>query len=122
MYTGLLAMNNKTDIVTNMESRFPAMLVLWLGREFYKVKHGLTGSGCSGIPDLGDHFGDLATNLATCRCLWAFLFDSMGAGAGAGSCRWGFLCFPGGLFCLTPFLGRLARRGYQKKKFGDLGD
>ncbi|GBM87848.1 hypothetical protein AVEN_116842-1 [Araneus ventricosus] len=23
-----------------MESRFPAMLVLWLGREFYKVKHG----------------------------------------------------------------------------------
>ncbi|GBN50162.1 hypothetical protein AVEN_262817-1 [Araneus ventricosus] len=25
-----------------MESRFPAMLVLWLGREFYKVKHGVT--------------------------------------------------------------------------------
>ncbi|GBM28404.1 hypothetical protein AVEN_127453-1, partial [Araneus ventricosus] len=52
-----------------MESHFPAMLVLWLGREFYKVKHGVTGSGCSGIPDLGDepggHFDDLATNLAT---------------------------------------------------------
>ncbi|GBM36014.1 hypothetical protein AVEN_78108-1 [Araneus ventricosus] len=27
-------------IVTNMESRFPAMQILWLGREFYKVKHG----------------------------------------------------------------------------------
>ncbi|GBO10643.1 hypothetical protein AVEN_29623-1 [Araneus ventricosus] len=25
-----------------MESRFPAMRVLWLGREFYKVKHGVT--------------------------------------------------------------------------------
>ncbi|GBN45787.1 hypothetical protein AVEN_220005-1, partial [Araneus ventricosus] len=52
--------------VTNMESRFPAMLVLWLGRELYKVKHGVTGSGCSGILDLGgelgDHFGDLVTN------------------------------------------------------------
>ncbi|GBM91083.1 hypothetical protein AVEN_135105-1 [Araneus ventricosus] len=55
--------------VTNMESRFPAMLVLWLGTEFYKVKHGVKGSDCSGIPDLGeelgDYFGDLATNLAT---------------------------------------------------------
>ncbi|GBO44350.1 hypothetical protein AVEN_129181-1, partial [Araneus ventricosus] len=25
-----------------MESRFPAMQVLWLGRKFYKVKHGVT--------------------------------------------------------------------------------
>ncbi|GBN86476.1 hypothetical protein AVEN_182861-1, partial [Araneus ventricosus] len=31
-------------IVTSMESRFPAMRVLWLGREFYKVKHGVTSS------------------------------------------------------------------------------
>ncbi|GBN64388.1 hypothetical protein AVEN_67937-1 [Araneus ventricosus] len=31
-------------IVTVMESRFPAMQVLWLGREFYKVKHGLTSA------------------------------------------------------------------------------
>ncbi|GBN85477.1 hypothetical protein AVEN_206610-1 [Araneus ventricosus] len=27
-----------------MESRFPAMQVLWLGREFYKVKHGVTSA------------------------------------------------------------------------------
>ncbi|GBO45264.1 hypothetical protein AVEN_28281-1 [Araneus ventricosus] len=32
-----------------MESRFPAMLVLWLGRDLYKVKHGVTDCGCSGI-------------------------------------------------------------------------
>ncbi|GBO21010.1 hypothetical protein AVEN_52982-1 [Araneus ventricosus] len=31
-------------IVTNMESRFPAVRVLWLGREFYKVKHGVTSA------------------------------------------------------------------------------
>ncbi|GBM55918.1 hypothetical protein AVEN_55856-1 [Araneus ventricosus] len=30
--------------VTNMESRFPAMRVLWLGREFHKVKHGVTSA------------------------------------------------------------------------------
>ncbi|GBO03703.1 hypothetical protein AVEN_39836-1 [Araneus ventricosus] len=42
-----------------MGSRFPATLVLWLGREFYKVKHGLTGSDCSWIPYLGDNFVDL---------------------------------------------------------------
>ncbi|GBN63406.1 hypothetical protein AVEN_3489-1 [Araneus ventricosus] len=28
---------------------------LIVGREFYKGKHGVTGSGHSGIPDLGDH-------------------------------------------------------------------
>ncbi|GBN18421.1 hypothetical protein AVEN_151808-1 [Araneus ventricosus] len=32
------------NTVTNMESRFPAMQVLWLGREFYKVKHGVTSA------------------------------------------------------------------------------
>ncbi|GBN21466.1 hypothetical protein AVEN_27845-1 [Araneus ventricosus] len=72
MYTGHLTMNSKIGIVTNMESRFPAMLVLRLGSEFYKVKHGVTGSGCSGIPDLGDelgdHFGDLATNDDSRKC------------------------------------------------------
>ncbi|GBN97897.1 hypothetical protein AVEN_171223-1 [Araneus ventricosus] len=46
------------NIVTNMESRFPEMLVLWLGREFYKVKHGVTGSDCSWNPDPGDELGD----------------------------------------------------------------
>ncbi|GBO24844.1 hypothetical protein AVEN_96730-1 [Araneus ventricosus] len=34
--------------VTNMERRFPAMLVLWLEREFYKAKHGVMDFGCSG--------------------------------------------------------------------------
>ncbi|GBN95389.1 hypothetical protein AVEN_241687-1 [Araneus ventricosus] len=49
----------KEYIVPNMESRFPAMFVLWLGREFYKVKHGVTYFGRPGIPDLGDHFGNI---------------------------------------------------------------
>ncbi|GBM01922.1 hypothetical protein AVEN_269535-1 [Araneus ventricosus] len=46
------------NIVTNMESRFPAMLVLWLGREFYRGKYGMTGSIQARTPDLGDHLGD----------------------------------------------------------------
>ncbi|GBM62808.1 hypothetical protein AVEN_19797-1 [Araneus ventricosus] len=40
-----------------MERRFPAMLVLWLGREFYRAECGMTGSIQAWIPDLGD-FGD----------------------------------------------------------------
>ncbi|GBM49735.1 hypothetical protein AVEN_36356-1 [Araneus ventricosus] len=35
---------DKENTVTNMESRFLAMHVLWLGREFYKVKHGVTSA------------------------------------------------------------------------------
>ncbi|GBL87653.1 hypothetical protein AVEN_133501-1, partial [Araneus ventricosus] len=39
---GLAFSTVQEDIVTNMESSlFPAMQVLWLGREFYKVKHGV---------------------------------------------------------------------------------
>ncbi|GBM93039.1 hypothetical protein AVEN_81085-1 [Araneus ventricosus] len=40
--------------VTNMECRFPAMLVLWLGREFYRGKYRMTGNGQTWTPDLGD--------------------------------------------------------------------
>ncbi|GBN85578.1 hypothetical protein AVEN_138051-1 [Araneus ventricosus] len=36
--------NMHEAIVTNMESRFPAMRVLWLRRELYKVKHGVTSA------------------------------------------------------------------------------
>ncbi|GBM32265.1 hypothetical protein AVEN_275033-1 [Araneus ventricosus] len=43
--------------VTNMESCFPAMRVLWLGREFYRGKHEMTDSSHVWTPDLGD-FGD----------------------------------------------------------------
>ncbi|GBN70578.1 hypothetical protein AVEN_261286-1 [Araneus ventricosus] len=41
-----------------MESRFPAMRVLWLGREFYRGKYGMTSSSHVWFPDLGDHLGD----------------------------------------------------------------
>ncbi|GBM81792.1 hypothetical protein AVEN_151772-1 [Araneus ventricosus] len=44
--------------VTNMESLFLAMLVLWLGREFYRGKYGMTGSWQAWTPDPGDHLGD----------------------------------------------------------------
>ncbi|GBM76293.1 hypothetical protein AVEN_81843-1 [Araneus ventricosus] len=46
-------------------SRIPAMLVLKLGREFYRGKYGMTGSSQTWTPDLDNEFGDLETNLAT---------------------------------------------------------
>ncbi|GBL86827.1 hypothetical protein AVEN_154041-1 [Araneus ventricosus] len=46
------------DIVTNMESHFPAMRVLGLGREFYKDKYVMTSSSQVWSPDLGDKFRD----------------------------------------------------------------
>ncbi|GBN13554.1 hypothetical protein AVEN_37380-1 [Araneus ventricosus] len=63
--TTLTFLQHKLPIVTNMESRFPAMRVLWLGREFYRDKYGMTSSSHVWFPDLGDHLGDFATNLAT---------------------------------------------------------
>ncbi|GBO39755.1 hypothetical protein AVEN_119646-1 [Araneus ventricosus] len=51
-------------IVTVMESRFPAMQVLWLGREFYKVKHGVTSATLVARMTLATN---LATILATNR-------------------------------------------------------
>ncbi|GBL78550.1 hypothetical protein AVEN_65153-1 [Araneus ventricosus] len=42
------------NIVTNMESPFPAMLVLWLGRELCKGKYGMTGSSQAWTLDFGD--------------------------------------------------------------------
>ncbi|GBO33513.1 hypothetical protein AVEN_31712-1 [Araneus ventricosus] len=41
-----------------MESRFPAMLVLWLGRKFYRGKNGMTGSSQAWTPDLCVKLGD----------------------------------------------------------------
>ncbi|GBM76665.1 hypothetical protein AVEN_94255-1 [Araneus ventricosus] len=46
-----------------MESRFPAMQVLWLGREFYKVKHGVTSATLMAPMTL-------ATNLAAILVIW----------------------------------------------------
>ncbi|GBN30543.1 hypothetical protein AVEN_174244-1 [Araneus ventricosus] len=40
-----------------MESRFPAMRVLRLGREFYRGKYGMTDSSRFWSPDLGDKLG-----------------------------------------------------------------
>ncbi|GBN08653.1 hypothetical protein AVEN_257544-1 [Araneus ventricosus] len=50
------------DIVTNMESRFPAMQVLWLGREFYNVKHGVTSATVMVPLTLATILATLATN------------------------------------------------------------
>ncbi|GBN46526.1 hypothetical protein AVEN_193047-1 [Araneus ventricosus] len=47
-----------------MGSRFPAMLVLWLGREFYKGKYGMPGSSQAWTPDLGDELGDYLRDFA----------------------------------------------------------
>ncbi|GBO38951.1 hypothetical protein AVEN_73504-1 [Araneus ventricosus] len=51
--TGSMDRTFKT-IVTNMGNRFPAMLVLLLGKEFYRGKYGMTGSSQDWSPDLGD--------------------------------------------------------------------
>ncbi|GBM44137.1 hypothetical protein AVEN_93777-1 [Araneus ventricosus] len=48
----------KIHIVTNMESRFPEMCVLWLGREFYRDKYEMTDSSHVWTPDLGEKLGD----------------------------------------------------------------
>ncbi|GBL92677.1 hypothetical protein AVEN_119077-1 [Araneus ventricosus] len=47
------------NIVTNMGSRFPAMLVAWLGRQFYRGMYGNSGVMEPSTPDLGDEMWDL---------------------------------------------------------------
>ncbi|GBM89239.1 hypothetical protein AVEN_53950-1 [Araneus ventricosus] len=58
-------------IVTNMECRFPAVLVSWLGREFYRGIYGNAGEIEPSTPDLGDklsdHFGDEMWDLKSAR-------------------------------------------------------
>ncbi|GBN30548.1 hypothetical protein AVEN_221712-1 [Araneus ventricosus] len=46
-----------------MESRFPAMRVLRLGREFYRGKYGMTDSSRVWSPDLGDKLGDFGDEI-----------------------------------------------------------
>ncbi|GBN64808.1 hypothetical protein AVEN_180867-1 [Araneus ventricosus] len=64
-----LIANHCIHIVTSMESRFSAMRVLWLGREFYKVKHGVTSATLMARMTL-------ATNLATILAIWRQIDDS----------------------------------------------
>ncbi|GBM26297.1 hypothetical protein AVEN_66532-1 [Araneus ventricosus] len=49
--------------VTNTESRFPAVRVLRLGREFYRGKYGMTGSSHVWFPDLGDKLDDFGAEI-----------------------------------------------------------
>ncbi|GBN20307.1 hypothetical protein AVEN_83400-1 [Araneus ventricosus] len=46
-----------------MGSRFPAMGVLWLGREFYRGKYEMTDSSPVWTPDLCDHLGDFGDEI-----------------------------------------------------------
>ncbi|GBN79452.1 hypothetical protein AVEN_124740-1 [Araneus ventricosus] len=62
-----------------MESRFPAMLVLWLGREFYRGMYGNSGETEPLTPDLGDKFGDEMWDLKTTGI---FLISPLGARSG----------------------------------------
>ncbi|GBM32769.1 Transposon Ty3-I Gag-Pol polyprotein [Araneus ventricosus] len=50
-----------------MKSRFPAMQVLWLGREFYKVKHGVTSATFMARMTLATN---MVTILVTWRQIW----------------------------------------------------
>ncbi|GBM57818.1 hypothetical protein AVEN_22072-1 [Araneus ventricosus] len=50
-------------IITNMESLFPAMRVLWLGRGFYRDKYEMTDNSHVWTPDLGDKFRDFGDEI-----------------------------------------------------------
>ncbi|GBN42177.1 hypothetical protein AVEN_237782-1 [Araneus ventricosus] len=50
-----------------MECRFKAMLVLWLGKEFYRDKYGMTVSGQAWNPDSGDELRDHFRESSICR-------------------------------------------------------
>ncbi|GBN36989.1 hypothetical protein AVEN_164435-1 [Araneus ventricosus] len=54
------------------------MLVLWLGREFYRGKHGVTASDHSETPDLGDKFGDLGDKSMIPENATLFLISQLG--------------------------------------------
>ncbi|GBN35751.1 hypothetical protein AVEN_253860-1 [Araneus ventricosus] len=66
-------------IVTNMECRFPAKLVLWLGREFYRGMYGISEGMESSTPDLGDHFGDFVDEMWDLKSTGIFLISLLGA-------------------------------------------
>ncbi|GBM27065.1 hypothetical protein AVEN_189845-1 [Araneus ventricosus] len=55
------------DTVTVMESRFPAIQVLWLGRGFYKVKHGVTSATLVARMTLATNLATILATLATNR-------------------------------------------------------
>ncbi|GBM81789.1 hypothetical protein AVEN_151769-1 [Araneus ventricosus] len=60
-----------------MESRFPAMRVLWLGREFYRGNYGMASSSHVWLPGLGDHlldFGDEIWDINGAGIFSIFLF------------------------------------------------
>ncbi|GBL75750.1 hypothetical protein AVEN_155046-1 [Araneus ventricosus] len=65
-------------IVTNMESRFPAILVLWLGREFYRGKYGMTVSSQAWALDLGDHLGNFGGNIWDLKSAGIFSISLLG--------------------------------------------
>ncbi|GBN42368.1 hypothetical protein AVEN_269456-1 [Araneus ventricosus] len=62
-----IAARSRFTTVTVIESHFPAMQVLWLGRGFYKVKHGVTSATLVARMTLATN---LATILATWRQIW----------------------------------------------------
>ncbi|GBO41464.1 hypothetical protein AVEN_118480-1 [Araneus ventricosus] len=59
-----------------MESHFPAMLVLWLGREFYRYMYGNAAEmepATSNVGDkLGDHYGGKFGHVGSQK-YWNFL-------------------------------------------------
>ncbi|GBO24543.1 hypothetical protein AVEN_104077-1 [Araneus ventricosus] len=63
-----------------MESRFPTMLVSWLGREFYRCKYGMTGSGRQAWSHgLRDKFGDFGDEMWDLKSTGIFLISLLGA-------------------------------------------
>ncbi|GBN45259.1 hypothetical protein AVEN_111257-1 [Araneus ventricosus] len=77
----------KFDIVTKMECRFPSILVLWLGREFYKGMYGNSGGIEPPNLDLDDEisvhldeqFGDFAGEMWDLKSTGIFSISLLGA-------------------------------------------
>ncbi|GBM62852.1 hypothetical protein AVEN_35156-1 [Araneus ventricosus] len=63
-------------IVTNIESRFPATLVLWLGTQFYRSLYGNAGRMEPLTPDLSSKLGDEMWDL---KSSGIFLISLLGA-------------------------------------------
>ncbi|GBM67508.1 hypothetical protein AVEN_204529-1 [Araneus ventricosus] len=62
-----------------MESRFPAKLVLWLGRDFYSGMYGNAREMESWTPEHGNHFDDFGYEMWDLKSTGIFLILLLGA-------------------------------------------
>ncbi|GBN92998.1 hypothetical protein AVEN_138983-1, partial [Araneus ventricosus] len=68
----------------NLENRFPAVLDLWLRKEFYRDKYGMTSSNQAWTLDLGDergnHFREFGDEMWDLKNAGIFSISLLGGG------------------------------------------